>query len=127
MSTLGATSRSFGSPDEQVDKGRVHIEVIELGEFKVKRQTYPPGWRFSTDMGRSRCNDTHVGYVVSGHIHVALEGGEELDIRAGDVFVIPPGQDGWTAGDEPCVAVQFDEGASAAQRLKVESRTAKAA
>ena len=127
MSTIGATSRSFGSPDEQVDKGRVHIEVIDLGEFKVKRQTYPPGWRFSTDMGQPRCTDTHVGYVVSGHIHVALEGGEELDIRAGDVFVIPPGHDGWTVGEEPCVVVQFDEGASASQRFNVESRTAKAA
>jgi len=127
MSSIGATSRSFGSPDEQVDKSRVHIEVVDLGEFKVKRQTYEPGWRFSTDMGRPRCNDTHVGYVLSGHIHVALEGGEELDIRAGDVFVIPPGHDGWTVGDEPCVMVQFDEGASAQQRFNVETRAAKAA
>jgi uncharacterized cupin superfamily protein len=127
MSTIGATSRSFESPDDKAEKGRVHIEVVDLGEFKLKRQTYPPGWRYTKDTGQPRCNDTHVGYVVSGHVHVVLEGGEELDIRSGDVFVIPPGHDGWTVGEEPCVMVQFDEGTSASQRFNVDSGTARAA
>ena len=81
----------------EVDKGRVHIEVIGLGDFKVKRQTYPPGWRFSTDMGQAQCNDTHVGLRRSpGTCTSSSQGGEELDIRGGDVFVIPPGHDAWT-------------------------------
>jgi quercetin dioxygenase-like cupin family protein len=108
MSNFGPSSRSFGSPDEQVDTGRVHIEVVDLGEFKMKRQTYPPGRRYSKDTDASRCNDTHVGYVVSGHIHVALEGGEELEVRGGDVVVILPDHDAWTASDEPCVVVELD-------------------
>ena len=103
MSTPGATSRSFGSPDDRADEERVHIEVIDLGAFKVKQQT------------QARCNDAHVGYVVSGQIHVSLEGGEELDVRDGDVFVILPGHDSWTASEEPCVMMPFDEDASAAQ------------
>ena len=69
----------------------------------MKRQTYPPGWRFSTDMGQAQCYDTHVGYAISGHVHVQLSNGEELDIRGGDVFVIPPGHDAWTIGDEDTV------------------------
>jgi mannose-6-phosphate isomerase-like protein (cupin superfamily) len=128
MSSIGPTAHAFGSPDDQAGGGRVHIEVVDLGELKVKRQTYPPGWRHSNDTdGRPRCNDTHVGRVVSGHIHIALEGGEELDIRSGDVVVIPPGHDAWTAGDEPCVVVHPDEGASASRRFGADAGTAKAA
>jgi mannose-6-phosphate isomerase-like protein (cupin superfamily) len=127
MDKIRATSRSLGAPDEQLDKGTVHIEVVRLGGLKVKRQTYPPGWRFSTDMGQAKCFDTHVGYAISGQVHVELDGGEELDIRGGDVFVIPPGHDAWTVGQEPMVMVQFDEGASALERFGVEPRTAKAA
>jgi len=127
MSRIGATSRSLDFPDEQVDKGRVHIEVVDIGGLRVKRQTYPAGWRFSTDMGRPKCYDTHVGYCLSGHVHVVLSSGEELDIRRGDVFVIPPGHDAWTVGEEPCQMVQFDEGASALERFRVEAPEAKAA
>lgn len=121
MEKIRATSRSLSETDEQVDKGRVHIEVVRLGDLKVKRQTYPPGWRFSTDMGQPQCHDTHVGYAISGHVHVRLSNGQELDIRGGDVFVIPPGHDAWTVGEEETVMVQFDEGASALERFGVET------
>ncbi len=127
MDRIGATARSFGSPDEQTEKGGVRIETLYLGGMKVKRQTYPPGWRFSSHMGAPLCRDTHVGYGISGHVRVRLEDGQEMDIRGGDVFVIPPGHDGWTVGDEPAVMVQFDEGASALERFGVETQTAKAA
>jgi hypothetical protein len=121
MDKIHATSRSLDKADEQVDKGPVHIDAIRLGGFKVKRQTYPSGWRFSTDMGQAQCYDTHVGYAIAGHVHVQLNNGEELDIRGGDVFVIPPGHDAWTIGDEDAVIVQFDEGASALERFGVEA------
>ena len=121
MTKLRAMSRSLDKADEQVDKGPVHIDVIRLGDLKVKRQTYPPGWRFSTDMGQAQCHDTHVGYAISGHVHVRLGDGQEIDIRGGDVFVIPPGHDAWTIGDEDTVLVQFDEGASALERFGVEA------
>jgi uncharacterized cupin superfamily protein len=121
MDKIHATSRSLDTADEQVDKGPVHIDAIRLGDFKVKRATYPSGWRFSKDMGQAQCYDTHVGYAISGHVHVQLSSGEELDIRGGDVFVIPPGHDAWTIGDEDAVIVQFDEGASALERFGVEA------
>jgi mannose-6-phosphate isomerase-like protein (cupin superfamily) len=127
MDKIRATSRSLSEADEQVDKGRVHIEAVRLGDFKVKRQTYPPGWRFSTDMGQPQCFDTHVGYAISGHVHVQFGDGRELDIRGGDAFVIPPGHDAWTVGEEETVMVQFDEGASALERFRVETPTKAAA
>jgi hypothetical protein len=106
MSGSGATSRSS---DDPADKGREHIEVIDLGGFKLKGQDRAPGRRLSTgtaDIGRPLCNDTHVGCVVSGQILVSLEGGEELDIRAGDVLVIPPGRAVWTPVEEACLTVR---------------------
>jgi quercetin dioxygenase-like cupin family protein len=72
-------------------------------------------------MGQAQCYDTHVGYAISGHLHVRLGDGQELDVRGGDVFVIPPGHDAWTIGDEDTVLVQFDEGASALERFGVEA------
>ena len=58
--TTKGESRSLDQPDEQVEKGGVHIEVVHLGDIKVKRAKYPAGWKFSKDMGADRCQDNHV-------------------------------------------------------------------
>jgi uncharacterized cupin superfamily protein len=127
MAGIKGTARSLNQPDEHTEKGGVSIAAVQLGEFKVKRQTYPAGWRFSKNMGQDRCYDTHVGYVITGQIHVELEDGTEYEIRAGDAFVVPSGHDAWVVGDEECSMVQFDEGESAARRFGVESRSARVA
>jgi len=111
--------RSFDEPDDQKLKGGVQIDVVQLGDLKAKRATYPPGWRFSQHMGAPRCYDTHVGYTVSGRIVAELDDGTRLEFGAGDVFMVPAGHDAYTVGDEPCVLVQFDEGESAAGRFNL--------
>jgi mannose-6-phosphate isomerase-like protein (cupin superfamily) len=116
MATMSkAATRGFDQPDEQAEKGGVTIDIVYLGDIKVKRAKYPPGWRFSTDMGADRCQDNHVGYVIDGSIHVAVDDGTELDSKTGDVFVVPAGHDAWT--DEGCTIVQFDEFDGAARRF----------
>ena len=116
MATMSkATSRSLDQPDEQIEKGGVRIDVVQLGDVKVKRAKYPPGWHFSKDMGADRCQDNHVGYVIDGSIHVILDDGTELDTNAGDVFIVPAGHDAWSEGG--CTIVQFDEFDAAAQRF----------
>ncbi len=112
--TATAFSRSLDDADEHVEKGGVQIDVVYLGDLKVKRATYPKGWKFSKDMGADRCQDTHVGYVINGHIHTVMDDGNEIDIKAGDVFAIPANHDAWCEDD--CTIVQFDEGDSAARR-----------
>ena len=124
---IGGTTKSFDKPDEHLAKGGVEIDVVQLGDMKVKRATYPSGWKFSTHMGAPKCLDTHVGYAVSGHLTVELDDGTRLEFGPGSVFVIPAGHDAWVSGDEPCVLVQFDEGESAARRFNVQSVTSKAA
>jgi uncharacterized cupin superfamily protein len=108
-------TRSLDHPDEQVEKGGVKIDVVHLGDIKVKRANYPAGWRFSKDMGADRCQDNHVGYVIDGSIHVVHDDGTEADSRAGDVFIVTAGHDAWT--DEGCTLVQFDEFDAAAKRF----------
>ena len=124
---LRGATKSFDEPDEHSAKGGVQIDVLRLGDMKVKRMTYPAGWKFSTDMGAPKCQDTHVGYTVSGHLATELSDGTRLEFGPGSVFVIPAGHDGWVVGDEPCTMVQFDEGESAARRFNVEAPAAKAA
>ena len=121
------TMKSFDQPDDRASKGGVEIDILQIGDMKVKRASYPPGWKFSTHMGAPRCLDTHVGYTISGRIDVAFDDGTELQLAPGGVFVIPAGHDAWVVGDEPCVLVQFDEGESAARRFNVQSPVEKAA
>jgi uncharacterized cupin superfamily protein len=121
------TSKSLDAPDEHTSKGGVEMDAVMLGDIKVKRATYPSGWRFSRDMGADRCYDTHVGYTVSGNITVELEDGTRLEFGPGSAFIVPPGHDAWVVGDQPCTIVQFDEGETAARRFNVEHRAARAA
>jgi quercetin dioxygenase-like cupin family protein len=107
--------KNFASPDEARDfvaKGRT--EVLRLSMGSVRRLTYEPGWRWSTHVGplagRSTCGLAHFGVVLSGSQAVRLDDGTELVLRAGDVFTIPAGHDGWTIGDEPCVVLDFAGG-----------------
>lgn len=118
---------SLDEADEHSSKGGVEIDVVRIGDMKVKRASYPPGWKFSTDMGSPRCQDTHVGYAISGRILVELGDGRQLELGPGKAFAIPADHDAWVVGDEPCVLVQFDEGESAARRFGVRPATAQAA
>jgi mannose-6-phosphate isomerase-like protein (cupin superfamily) len=119
--------KSFDKPDDHVAKGGVEIDVLQVGDMKVKRATYPSGWKFSTHMGAPKCQDTHVGYTVSGRLIAELSDGTRIEAGPGSVFVIPAGHDAWVVGDEPCVIVQFDEGDSAARRFNVEGAATQAA
>ena len=118
MATMSkAQSRSFSQPDETAEKGGVQIQVVYLGDVKVKRATYPKGWHFADDMGAPQCQDTHVGYCISGSIRTKMDDGTEFTIKGGDVFLIPANHDAWA--DEDSTIVQFDEFDSAAKRFGI--------
>jgi class 3 adenylate cyclase len=48
-----------------------------------------------------------VGFIVSGSLGVEFMDGSRAIFAAGDVFDIPPGHDGFTVGEEPCVQVEW--------------------
>jgi class 3 adenylate cyclase len=48
-----------------------------------------------------------MGFVVSGRLGILYPDGTEIVYGPDDAFEIPPGHDGYTVGDEPCVQIMF--------------------
>jgi class 3 adenylate cyclase len=92
-----------------------HVDVVNLDETSVARLTWEPGWRWSKDVKpvvkTASCQNRHVGYVLAGVLHVQMDDGTELEIRAGDAFEIPPSHDAWVVGDEIFDTVEFTSAA----------------
>lgn len=116
----GIQKKSLDSPDETrtIDKGTV--EVVELeGGSTFMRLTFQPDWRWSECVmpvvGTQSCEVRHVGYTISGRMHVRMDDGSELEIGPGDASEIPPGHDAWIVGDEPYVGIDIQGGASYAK------------
>jgi hypothetical protein len=92
--------------------GHVRLEVGRAGEARVKRLVYPPGFRWSVDMkpivGTALCMHAHVGFLVSGEIHIEYGDGCVVEHKAPQIIAIEPGHDGWVVGKDPVVLIEFD-------------------
>lgn len=104
--------KRFESPDETrtFEKGR--FEIVYLGGLTIGRATYEPGWKWSVHVGpgvgAERCHVERVGMVVSGTATAAFEDGRSVEMKASDLFYIPPvPHDSWVVGDEPYVSLHF--------------------
>jgi quercetin dioxygenase-like cupin family protein len=103
--------KRFDSPDElrTFEKGR--FELIKVGGMTIGRATYEPGWKWSVHVGKAMgvksCMVEHVGMVVSGRATAAMDDGEVIEMKAGDLFYIAPGHDSWVVGDEPYISLHF--------------------
>jgi hypothetical protein len=108
---MGVTSKDMGSPDDTMafDNGRV--DLVKIGASTIRRNTFEPGWRWSVNVGpmagSDSCSVHHVGYLLSGRLHVKAEDGAEAEIGPGEAYEIMPGHDGWVVGDEAVVAIEF--------------------
>jgi class 3 adenylate cyclase len=87
------------------------LDVINLDETAIGRFVCESGWRWSKDVrpivGGQACQNRHVGYVITGRLHVVMDDGTELEIRPNDAYEIPPGHDAWVVGDETWDTVEF--------------------
>ena len=104
--------KRFEEPDEVREMPLGRFELVRLGGLTIGRATYQPGWRWSEHVGRnlgqSRCQVEHVGLVLSGAATAAFSDGRVIEIRAGDLFYIPPEpHDSWVLGNEPYVSLHF--------------------
>jgi hypothetical protein len=97
---------------ERRNVGHVQLEVGRAGAARVKRMIYPPGFRWSVDMkpvvGTDLCMHAHVGFLVSGEIHIEYADGCVVEHRAPQIVAIEPGHDGWVVGKKPVVLIEFD-------------------
>jgi len=113
--------RSFDQPDEvRPFEGNGQAAVLNIAGRVVGRGTFEPGWRWSENVkpiaGTDSCQVSHLGYILSGRMHVRMDDGTEGEAGPGDVFALAPGHDAWTIGDEACVALDFGEFGEYARR-----------
>jgi hypothetical protein len=105
------TKKSLDSPDERRTFGKGKMEVVNVGGVTGVRLHYEPGWKWSEHVKpiakTDRCEVQHVGYMVQGQLHIVGRDGSEGELRAGDGFVIPPGHDAWTVGDETVILLDL--------------------
>ena len=88
-----------------------YTNVLQLDDTVVGYGVYEPGFRWSADLrdlaGEPTCHLHHVGYAVSGVLHVETDDGQVVDILEQSVYEIPPGHDAWVVGDEPFVSIDW--------------------
>ena len=115
----GLEVKDFSAPDEIRRPEQTTIEVVKIGAGEVGRYTFQPGWRWSECIkpvvNTDSCQVEHIGYVVSGSLHVTHEDGSACDVSAGNVYRIAPGHDASVVGDEAFVAVEFQGAANYAK------------
>lgn len=103
--------KSFQKPDDGIHLPGIDEDVIELGGYTVAKVVQAPGWVWSRDMapivGGEWCDAHHIGLVVSGRWGAELRDGTTMEFGPDDVFDVPPGHDGYTIGDEPCVMFEW--------------------
>jgi hypothetical protein len=115
----GIESRDFSSPDESRTPPKTLIELVNVAGGQIGRYTFEPGWRWSECIkpvvNTESCQVEHIGYAISGGLHVKHSDGTETDVTAGNVYHIAPGHDAWNAGNEPAVFVEFQGAANYAK------------
>ena len=104
--------KRFAQPDEVRKMTRGRFELVRIGGMTIGRATYDPGWKWSEHVGpavgQNRCTVEHVGLVLSGAATVGFEDGRVVELRAGDLFYVPPvPHDSWVLGDVPYVSLHF--------------------
>lgn len=109
---LEVVLKRFENPDEVrlFENGR--FEIVRLGGVEIGRATYEPGWKWSSHMAASAgtplCTVEHVGLVLAGTATVTFEDGRVVELRAGELFHVPPvPHDSWVVGNEPYVSLHL--------------------
>lgn len=112
MESVDVILKRFESPDETRTLVKGKFEIVRLGGMTIGRATYEPGWKWSEHVGPSvgavRCSVEHVGMVLSGIATAAFDDGTVIEMKAGDMFHIPPvPHDSWVVGNTPYVSLHF--------------------
>lgn len=104
--------RRFEHPDEVRELQLGRFEIVRIGGTTIGRATYQPGWRWSEHvgrpLGRTHCEVEHLGLVISGTATAEFQDGRIVELRAGQLFYIPPDpHDSRVIGAEPYVSLHL--------------------
>lgn len=96
--------KSLLTPDELIEAELVTAALVNVGGLTISRDVHQPGWRWSTHIkpivGTASCQVRHLGVVLTGRLHVLLDGGEEFEAGPWEIIDVPAGHDAWVVGDE---------------------------
>jgi hypothetical protein len=108
---------------EHREVGGVEEDVFPVGDAKIKRIVYPPGYRWSENLkpivGTDLCMHAHVGFLAEGHMRIEYPDGCVIDLTAPQPVVIHPGHDAAVIGDQTAVLIQFDFDRDTVTRLNL--------
>ncbi len=108
---LKIQNKNFNASDETVPTDNGKIEVLNLGDIKIKRYTLNPGWNWSRAVKiadkTETCQKTHLYIHIQGHLKVKMDDGTERKFGPGDVSLIPPGHDGFVVSNEPAEIIEI--------------------
>ena len=108
---MAVTNRGLDNPDETRTFENGQVEVVKIGGATIGRYTFEPGWRWSEHVKpiakTDSCQAHHVGYLMSGTLHVVSDDGTETEIGPGEAYDVEPGHDAWVVGDEAVRSVEF--------------------
>ena len=123
LKTMQKANLDSAKPDVH---GDISKQAVTLDRVSVVKVTFNPGAKWSKDLkpdaGTESCLLPHVAYVLSGSLMVQMDDGSTELFEAGDVMLLPPGHDAWSAGDKPCTFIQFSQGANYYDELLPRSR-----
>jgi mannose-6-phosphate isomerase-like protein (cupin superfamily) len=115
----GIERKSLNTPDETRRPDKTNMEVVTVGGRQAARITLQPGWKWSECIKpvakTDSCQAEHLGYVVSGRLHVVHDDGNTVELNTGDAYLISPGHDAWVIGNEPLVGLEFSSAATYAK------------
>lgn len=103
--------KSHNSPDERRRPDKAEVDVVTVGDYTIGRFKFEPGWRWSESIkpvvDTDSCQNSHVGFCVSGSLVVETTEGNRINITQGDSYTIPPGHDAWVEGNEAFTGIEF--------------------
>ena len=99
--------KNMSAPDETRNIAKGKIDFVKLEGFTFGLMTFEPGWKWSESIkpmaNTDSCQVTHLGYQISGKLHVAMDDGTQEDFGPGDICLIPAGHNAWVVGEEQVV------------------------
>ena len=103
--------------------GPVEIDIVHVGDARIKRSVYPAGLRWSVDLrpliGGDLCRHAHAGFLAAGTLHFEYPDGCVVELSAPAVVDVAPGHDAWVVGGSPAVLVEVDFEGDTIARLGV--------
>lgn len=104
--------KSFDTTDETLTFDKARISVVRLEDKAFTRLNFEPGFSCTSllkpeEKESGYCETPHLGYLISGKIHLKFKDGSQYYVGAGSIMDIPAGHEGWVEGSEPAVILDL--------------------